>query len=103
MAHKSLNDMTHSENDYFYILRNTPTQPSVGDLRISFHVLPAATVSICAQQSGTGFVPFRAEAGESIFLLDSGIKSPESMLEKHLYTRVRRPSNLCLFIELILV
>nr|CCA15972.1 ribonucleosidediphosphate reductase small chain put [Albugo laibachii Nc14] len=101
MSTRSLDEMTHFEDDYFYIVRMTPTQPSVGDLRISFHVLPAATVSICAQQMGTRFVPFRAKAGESIFLLDSGIKSPESMLEEHLHARVKENRFLRLFASII--
>ena len=49
-----------------------PGSPAVGDVRVRFEVTKPQTVSLVAQQRGSGFAAYRAKAGSSILLVEEG-------------------------------
>lgn len=56
-----------------FYLGNTPTQPQIGDLQISFKILKPAEVSLIAQQQNNSFTPYQTQAGSAIDLLEMGL------------------------------
>jgi len=64
----------------FYVGAN-PSAPQVGDLRVTFELTPFADVSVIAQQTGDTFVPYQAESGGTIQLLQTGIRTADEMIE----------------------
>ena len=42
----------------------SPSQPRIGDLRISFQLAPAGPASIIGRQAGTGFAEYQTKAGD---------------------------------------
>lgn len=56
-----------------FYLGNTPTQPEIGDLQISFKVLKPTEVSLIAQQQNDSFAPYQTQAGSEIDLLEMGL------------------------------
>jgi hypothetical protein len=59
------------EGNLFYKGRN-PSDPQVGDVRVTFDVVEPRNVSIVAQQSGGTFRTYEAKAGSGILLLEEG-------------------------------
>ena len=53
-----------------------PSSPTVGDVRVRFHVVRPGAVSVVAAQTGSSFEPYRAEAGGTIFLWKSPSRAP---------------------------
>ena len=53
--------------------------PQIGDLRVTFSIVPPGDVSLIAQQAGNSFVPYAADAGEKIEMLTPGVKSAAEM------------------------
>ena len=58
-----------------------PSSPTVGDVRVRFHVVRPGAVSVVAAQTGSSFEPYRAEAGGTLFLLEESVASASSMIE----------------------
>ena len=56
-----------------------PLSPAVGDIRVSFTLVPTGTISLVAQQAGDSFVSYVAKTGGKLSLLDRGILSAEEM------------------------
>jgi hypothetical protein len=56
-----------------------PGNPAVGDVRVRFEVTKPQTVSLVAQQRGTGFAPYRAKAGSAILLVEEGEVAADEM------------------------
>jgi len=65
---------------YYYIGSN-PDKPIIGDIRISYKIVPAVTVSIIAMQKGNSFQPYNTEDGDTIDLLKIGEYSYNDMFE----------------------
>ncbi|KAJ0405086.1 hypothetical protein ATCC90586_008686 [Pythium insidiosum] len=59
------------EDNYVYMLRDGGS-PTLGDLRISFKVVPPYTVTISGKQEMQHIRPFQATNGESILLIADG-------------------------------
>lgn len=55
--------------------------PQIGDLRITLSAAYPQEVSIIAQQTGKTLQEYKAPAGESVLLLESGLKTPVQMIE----------------------
>ncbi|MDY0340589.1 MAG: TMEM43 family protein [Coriobacteriia bacterium] len=72
--------VTMRQADGFYV-GESPATPQVGDARVAFLVVPLTDVSVVAAQRGTSFVPYQAEAGGTIELLDTGTETAEAMIE----------------------
>ena len=64
-----------------YYLGRDPASPAIGDTKVSFQIVPPATVSIVARQIGSTFEAYQAKAGDSILLLDYGTLSADSMFK----------------------
>jgi hypothetical protein len=62
----------------FYLGEN-PSQPSIGDIRISYHFVPAGPVSIIGQQSGSDFTPYQTKAGNRILMVKPATTSAVDM------------------------
>jgi hypothetical protein len=56
-----------------------PASPAVGDVRVRFEVTNPQTVSLVAQQRGSGFAAYRAKAGSTILLVEEGEVPAEEM------------------------
>ncbi len=59
----------------------SPSQPEIGDLRISFEAVKPATASVVARQSGERLEPYRTSNGGSIELLSHGAVPAEAMFQ----------------------
>ncbi len=58
-----------------------PASPQVGDTRVEFSVARPTEVSVIAQQAGNSFAPYKAAAGGTIELLQTGVHSADSMIK----------------------
>lgn len=50
----------------------TSVTPSIGDVRVSYDLTPAAVTSIVAKQNGDGFTAYAAKNGEEFLLVSDG-------------------------------
>ncbi|MGR0481437.1 MAG: TMEM43 family protein [Candidatus Electronema sp. V4] len=64
-----------------FYLGADPNTPQIGDLRISFQIVPQTEVSVVARQSGSSLEPYQSKAGGSIELLQTGTHSAAAMFE----------------------
>ncbi len=51
---------------------DSPENPAVGDLRISFKVANPATLSVVGKQTGADFAPYQTKAGDALLFVKSG-------------------------------
>ena len=66
------------EGDQFY-LGDDPTNPEIGDEKISFTVLRPGTISIVAAQTKQTFTPYTTQNGREIELVEAGTVSAPQM------------------------
>lgn len=57
----------------------SPDQPRIGDLRVSFRIVPAQTISVVAAQFGETLTGFAGERGHVINLVELGAHNAEAM------------------------
>ena len=76
--------LVHEANDTIY-LGASPAQPAVGDVRVSFKLIPPSqTVSVLARVNGNTFEQFHAANGKRVSALAMGAVSMEEMFgDKH--------------------
>ena len=72
---------TFHKNGEFHIGAN-PALPQIGDVSVAFQVARPTEISVIAAQAGHSFEPYRAKAGGTIDLLQTGIQSVDEMIEK---------------------
>jgi len=65
-----------------YLYHGQPTNPQVGDLRVSFFMVPQQDASIVAKQSNNRLLSYTTSNGGSIHLIQTGIHSPDAMFIK---------------------
>ena len=82
----------HVADERIY-LGDNPSQPNIGDLRISFKIAPAGPASIVAQQAGTGFASFQTRAGDSLLMVRPGTMSAAEM-----FAAAQRENNILTWI-----
>lgn len=58
-----------------------PASPSVGDLRITYQLVPLGDISVIAQQSGDSFAPYQTQAGDALQLVESGNVAAPAMFK----------------------
>jgi hypothetical protein len=58
-----------------------PAHPQLGDLRVTFKVVPPQTLSVVARQTGNSFAPYQAQAGDEILLVEQGAKDAKQMFQ----------------------
>lgn len=59
-----------------------PSQPAIGDMRISFSEVPLQTASVVAAQSGDGFAPFPTRTGTTVELIAASTV-PAAVMFRH--------------------
>ena len=64
-----------------FYLGDDPTNPQVGDVRIHFTYLEPVESTIIAQQAGTRLLPYTAESGDTIELVEHGIGAAADLIE----------------------
>ena len=69
------------EGDEFYRGANSGS-PQVGDIRVSFSIVPEGTHSIIAEQSGSSLKPFTTRGGRELLLMRTGTVGADAMFEK---------------------
>lgn len=57
-----------------------PAHPAIGDVRISFEVVPETEVSLIGKQDGAKIEPYTAKNGDNVNLLGTGVVSPAVLL-----------------------
>jgi hypothetical protein len=62
-----------------FYLGDNPSQPRIGDIRVSYHFAPAGPVSIIGQQSGSDFTLYQTKAGNRILMVKPGTTSAVDM------------------------
>jgi hypothetical protein len=59
-----------------------PSQPAIGDVRVSFTAIPAQTVSVAAAQAGGALTTWRDTNGYTIVLAEPGVVSAETLFHE---------------------
>lgn len=59
-----------------------PSNPRVGDVRVSFQVVRPGPVSVIAGQKDSGFQPFQTSAGGELYMLHSGTYTAPEMFSR---------------------
>lgn len=57
-----------------------PASPQLGDMRISFSIVPAETASVIARQAGQGLASYQTRAGDRLFILRAGASTAPEMI-----------------------
>jgi hypothetical protein len=60
-------------------LGDNPSNPRIGDLRISFRIAPGGPASIVGRQAGTGFAEYQTKAGDALLMVRPGTMSAADM------------------------
>ncbi len=68
-------------NDGVLYVGRDPSQPVIGDMRISFAVVPLQMASVVAAQAGSGFAPFPTHTGTTVELIAAGSVPPQVMFQ----------------------
>ncbi|WPJ97389.1 TMEM43 family protein [Coraliomargarita algicola] len=58
-----------------------PANPAIGDLKVSFAMVPEQSISLVAAQVQDSFQPYRTKVGGTINLLQSGTYSADAMIQ----------------------
>jgi transmembrane protein TMEM43 len=64
-----------------FYLGNDPTQPRIGDMRVSYKLVPAGIVSIVGRQAGSDFADYQTHAGDTLLMVKSGSMSAADMFK----------------------
>lgn len=72
------NKKVTSTGEGFY-LGNNPSDPQIGDMKISFQVVKPADISLIAQQQGNSFSAYQTKAGGTLDELRMGLMDANSM------------------------
>ena len=69
-------------NDGILYVGRDPSEPAIGDMRISFSEVPVQPASVVAAQSGSGFAPFPTHTGTTVELIAAG-SVPAKVMFQH--------------------
>ena len=58
-----------------------PSQPRIGDYRISYRLVPNGMVSVIARQAGNGLAPYQTQAGNTLLMVKEGTVSAQEMFD----------------------
>ncbi len=72
--------LARANNGEYYVGVDSAS-PEIGDVRVSFSLVPPGDVSVIAKQVGNTFEPYETDAGGNIDLLETGIHSAQSMFK----------------------
>lgn len=74
-------DKNSSKTQSIFIGQGTTSNPSIGDVRISFKAVPLSDYSIIAQQSSGILKPYKTSEDTEILLTEPGIVSADEMFQ----------------------
>ncbi|MCC2097547.1 MAG: TMEM43 family protein [Hyphomicrobiales bacterium] len=77
---KKFGDKARVQSGTIYVGSN-PSSPSVGDVRITYSLLPLQPISVVAKQTNGGFSSYTASNGRSILLSTTGTKDAAAMFK----------------------
>lgn len=69
-------------SDTAIFIGSDPGAPRVGDMRVSFQIVPKQAVSIVAQQANNSFAPYQTKAGNQLMMLSTGTVAPNAMFKE---------------------
>ncbi|CAK8720970.1 hypothetical protein GCAAIG_10530 [Candidatus Electronema halotolerans] len=78
---KELAGRAQRQEGGFYIGDN-PALPQIGDLRISFEIVPQQEISVIARQNGSSLTPFPASSGRELFAVKAGLLTARHIFHK---------------------
>ena len=81
IAPEALKGIAEQKGNLFYVGSNS-SAPQIGDLRVSFVETVPTNISVIAQQTGNSFIPYQAEAGGRIQLLQVGTHTADEMIQQ---------------------
>jgi len=81
IAPEALKGIATQQGNLFYVGSNSAA-PQIGDLRVSFVETTPTQISVMAQQAGSSFIPYQAEAGGQIQLLQVGTHTADEMIQQ---------------------
>jgi hypothetical protein len=64
-----------------FYLGADPTQPRIGDMRVSYTLVPAGIVSIVGRQTGSDFADYQTKAGDALLMVKPGSMSAADMFK----------------------
>lgn len=79
----ALKEMVSVSQGTFYFGLN-PSEPQIGDMRVSFRTVKPTVVSIVAQQQDSTFKPYMTSNGKRIELLSTGNVSAQQMFQSEM-------------------
>ncbi|MGE3245009.1 MAG: TMEM43 family protein [Beijerinckiaceae bacterium] len=79
-ARERLGNRTRIQSGAIYAGYN-PDSPSIGDVRVTYSLLPLQTVSVVAKQVGDGLEAYTAGNGRQILLASTGAKDAAAMFQ----------------------
>lgn len=59
----------------------SPSNPRIGDYRISYQYVPLGTISVIGKQSGDGITPFQTVSGDELLMVESGNVPAQEMFK----------------------
>ena len=59
-----------------------PSQPRIGDLRVTFAAAPEGPISVIGRQANGGFERYQAHAGDKLLMAESGLKTSDQMFKE---------------------
>ena len=77
---QAISSQAQAYNGEFFIGGN-PGAPEIGNVRITFSLVPPTKITVVARQVGNTFEPYQTKAGGTIELLENGIHSADSMFK----------------------
>ena len=67
--------------DGMFYLGNDPQTPRLGDLRVSYSLVPAGSASIIGRQAGSDFADYQTKAGDRLLMARSGSADAAEMFK----------------------
>ena len=64
-----------------YYLGSDPSNPAVGDLKITYRLVPPSDASVVARQTGDSFSAYHTDAGGDLLLLETGLHDAAAMFK----------------------
>lgn len=64
-----------------YYWGNNPSDPQIGDLKITFKVIESHDVTVIGQQIGSTFTGYQTDAGDKLLMLSTGVKTSKEMFD----------------------
>ena len=78
---ESLSNYSPQKSGQSLYLGKDPSNPAVGDMRVTFKVIPPSVVTIVAKQQGNNLSNYSTSAGSDINLLEMGEKNSALMFQ----------------------